>query len=78
MGQISSAVISDNHDCNIMRFPDDWSNFNAEAKAVDLALDFIRKCDNKLYFLTCFLILKVMTHTSSKNQTFEKKNVTSF
>ena len=35
------AVISDNHS-NMQRIPDDSSIFTAEAKAVDLALDFIR------------------------------------
>ena len=42
----------------MQRIPDDSSIFTAEAKAIDLALDFISTCDaNKklLYFLTRFL-----------------------
>ena len=38
--KVGCAVISDNHS-NILRKPDDSSIFTAEAKAVDLALDFI-------------------------------------
>ena len=47
--KVGCAVISDNHS-NMQRIPDDSSIFTAEAKAVDLALDFIRTCDtnNKL------------------------------
>ena len=55
--KVGGAVISDNHS-NMQRIPDDSSIFTAEAKAVDLALDFIRTCDtnrNLLYFLTRFL-----------------------
>ena len=54
--------------------PDYSSIFTAEAKAVDLAFDFISTCDanNKcLYFLTrC--VLKAMNHTSSKNPQIQK------
>ena len=55
--KVGCAVISDNHS-NMLRIPDDSSIFSAEAKAVDLALDFISTCDanNKLlHFLTRFL-----------------------
>ena len=47
--KVGCAVISDNHS-NMQRIPDDSSIFNAEAKAIDLALDFISTCDaiNKL------------------------------
>ena len=60
--KIGCAVISDNHS-NMQRITDDSSIFTAEAKAVDLALDFISTCDinNKL-----IIFLKAMNHTSSK------------
>ena len=47
--KVGCAVISSSHS-NMQRIPDDSSIFTAEAKAVDLALDFIRTCDtnNKL------------------------------
>ena len=38
--KVGCAVISDNHS-NMQRIPDDSSIFTAEAKAIDLALDFI-------------------------------------
>ena len=41
--KVGCAVISDNHS-NMQRIPDDSSIFTAEAKAVDLALDFISTC----------------------------------
>ena len=44
------AVISDNHS-NMQRIPDDSSIFTAEAKAVDLALDFISTCDANNKFI---------------------------
>ena len=40
--KVGCAVISDNHS-NMQRIPDDSSIFTAEAKAIDLALDFIRR-----------------------------------
>ena len=55
--KVGCAVISDNHS-NMQRIPDDSSIFTAEAKAVDLALDFISTYDanNKfIIFLTRFL-----------------------
>ena len=42
--KVGCAVISDNH-TNMQRIPDDSSIFTAEAKAIDLALDFISTCD---------------------------------
>ena len=54
----------------MQRIPDDSSIFTAEAKAVDLALDFIRTCDtnNKIIIFSDSLsVLKAMNHTSSKN-----------
>ena len=41
--KVGCAVISDNHS-NMQRIPDDSSIFTAEAKAIDLALDFISTC----------------------------------
>ena len=49
--------------------PDDSSIFTAEAKAIDLALDFISTCDanNKfIIFSDSLSVLKAMNHTSSK------------
>ena len=42
--KVGCAVISDSHSY-MQRIPDDSSIFTAEAKAVDLALDFISTCD---------------------------------
>ena len=42
--KVGCAVISDNLS-NMQRIPDNSSIFTAEAKAIDLALDFIRTCD---------------------------------
>ena len=55
--------------------PDDSSIFTAEAKAVDLVLDFIRTCDtyNKfIIFSDSLSVLKAMNHTSSKNPQIQK------
>ena len=44
-----------NGNCKTLRLPDGSSIFTAEAKAIDLALDFINECNSKdklLYFLT--------------------------
>ena len=67
--KVGCAVISDNHS-NMQRLPDDSSVFTAEAKAIDLALDFISTCDanNKfIIFSDSLSVLKAMNHTSSKN-----------
>ena len=67
--KVGCAVISDNHS-NMQRIPDDSSIFSAEAKAIDLALDFISTCDanNKfIIFSDSLSVLKAMNHTSSKN-----------
>ena len=67
--KVGYAVISDNHSY-MHRIPDDSSIFTAEAKAIDLALDFISTCDanNKFILFSEFLsVLKAMNHTSSKN-----------
>ena len=55
--------------------PNDSSIFTAEAKAVDLALDFISTCDtnNKIIILFDSLsVLKAMNHTSVKNPQIQK------
>ena len=70
--KVGCAVISDNHS-NIQRIPDDSSIFTAEAKAVDLALDFISTCDaNIIIFSDSLSELKAMNHTSSKNPQIQK------
>ena len=59
----------------MQRIPDDSTIFFAEAKAVDLALDFIRTCDanNKfIIFSDSLSVLKAMNHTSSKNSQSQK------
>ena len=72
--KVGCAVISDNHS-NMQRIPDDSSIFTAEAKAVNLALDFISTCDanNKfIIFSDSLSVLKAMNHTSSKNPQIQK------
>ena len=59
----------------MQRIPDDSSIFTAEAKAVDLALDFISTCDatNKfIIFSDSLSVLKAMKHTSSKKSQIQK------
>ena len=59
----------------MQRIPDDSSIFTAEAKAVDLALDFISTCDanpNFIIFSDSLSVLKAMNHTSSKNPQIQK------
>ena len=72
--KVGCAVISDNHS-NMQRIPDDSPIFTAEAKAVDLALDFIRTCytNNKcILFSDSLSVLKAMNDTSSKNLQIQK------
>ena len=60
----------------MQRIPDDSSLFTAEAKAVDLALDFIRTCDtnNKfIIFSDSISVLNAMNHTISKNLQVQKR-----
>ena len=57
-------------DCKTMRIPDDSSVFTAEAKAIDLALDFVKTCayaDKFVIFSFSSSVLQVLNHTSSKN-----------
>ena len=59
----------------MQRIPGDLSIFTDEAKAVDLALDFISTCDanNKfIVFSDSIFVLKAMNHTSSKNPQNQK------
>ena len=72
--KVGCAVISGNYS-NMQRIPDDSSIFTAEAKAVDLALDFIRTCDtnNKfIIFSDSLSVLKTHNHTSLKNPQIQK------
>ena len=71
---VGCAVMSDNHS-NMQRISDDSSIFTADAKAVDLTLDFISTCDayNKfIIFSDSLSVLKAMNHTSSKNSQIQK------
>ena len=64
--KVGCAVTSDKHS-NMQRIIDDSPIFTAEAKAVDLALDFISTCDanNKfIIFSDPLSVLKAMNHTS--------------
>ena len=72
--KVGGAVISENRS-NMQRIPNDSSIFTAEAKAVDLALDFISACDanNKLIIFSDSLsVLKAMNHASLKNPQIQK------
>ena len=56
--------------CKKMRIPDDSSVFTAEAKAIDLALDFVNNCtytDKFVIFSDSLSVLQALNHTSSKN-----------
>ena len=58
-----------------MRIPDGSSVFTAEAKTIDLALDFIDSCflhDKFLIFSDSLSVLKALNHTSSKNSQIQK------
>ena len=71
---VGCAVISGNHS-NMQRIPDDSSIFNAEAKAIDLALELTRTCDTNNKFIIFFdslSVLKAMNHASSKNPQIQK------
>ena len=59
----------------MQRIPDDSSTFTAEAKAVDLALDFISTCDANnrfIIFSDSPSLLRAMNHISSKNPQIQK------
>ena len=72
--KVGCDVVSDNHS-NMQRIPDDSSIFTAEAKAVDLALDFISTCDanNKIYYFFCIESYEPYQFKESTNsETFRK------
>ena len=59
----------------MQRIPEDSSIFTAEAKAVDLVLDFISTCDAKnkfIIFSDSLSVLKAINHISSKNPQIQK------
>ena len=63
--RVGCAVVSDNYSEN-MRIPDGSSIFTAEAKAIDLALDFIADCEisnNFIIFSDSLSVLKSLDHT---------------
>ena len=73
--KVGCAVTSDNHDSNMQRIPNYSSIFTAEAKTVDLALDFISTCDANnqfIIFSDSLSVLKAINHTSSKNPQIQK------
>ena len=77
------VLVHQGNHINMQRIPDDSSIFTAEAKAVDIALDFSRTCDtnNKsIIFSDSLSVLKAMNYTGSKNPQIQKllENVTSF
>ena len=72
--KVGCAVISDNHSY-MQRIPDDSSIFTAEAKAIDLALDFISTCDanNKfIIFSDTLSVLKYQFKESTDSETSKK------
>ena len=72
--KVGCAVLSGNH-CSSLRIPDGSSVFTAEAKAIDLALDFINSCffsDKFLIFSDSLSVLKALNHTSSRNSQIQK------
>ena len=77
--KVVCAVVSDDYS-EIVRIPHGSSMFTAEAKAIDLALDFIASCEtsNKfVIFSHSFSVLKSLDHTSSKIPKFKSylKNI---
>ena len=72
--KVGCAFLYGNH-FSSLRIPDGSSVFTAEAKAIDLALDFIDSCfphDKFLIFSDSLSVLKVLNHTSSKNSQIQK------
>ena len=63
--KVGCAVVAGNH-CNSLRVTGESSVFSAEAKAIDLALDFINSCflsDKILIFSDSLSVLKALNHT---------------
>ena len=72
--KVGCAFISGNHSSSL-RIPDGSSVFTAEAKAIDLALDFINNCslyDKFVIFSDSLSVLKALNHTSSRNTQIQK------
>ena len=72
--KVGCAFLYGNH-FSTLRIPDGSSVFTAEAKAIDLALDFIDSCflhDKFLIFSDSLSVLKALNHTSSKNSQIQK------
>lgn len=57
-----------------LRLPDGSSVFTAEAKAIDLALDFAGDCQHQKFviFSDSLSVLKALNHSSSKNPQIQK------
>ena len=65
--KVGSPFISGSHSSSL-RIPDGSSVFTAEAKAIDLASDFINNCslyDKFVFFSDSLSVLKALNHTSS-------------
>ena len=69
--KVGCAVIADNHS-NMQRIPDDSSIFTAEAKAIDLALDFISTCDANNKFIIFSDSLSVLKPYQFKEPQIQK------
>ena len=72
--KVGCAFLYGNH-FSSLHIPDGSSVFIAEAKAIDLALDFIDSCflhDKFLIFSGSLSVLKALNHTSSKNSQIQK------
>ena len=77
--KVGCAVVSDDFS-KTMRIPDGSSIFTAEAKAIELALDFIADCEtsNKfVIFSDSLSVLKSLDHTLQKIPKFKNylKNI---
>ena len=76
--KVGCAVVSEDFS-ETMRIPDGSSIFTAEAKAIDLALDFIVDCETSkkfIIFSDSQSVLKSLDHTSSKNPQIQNPGVT--
>ena len=67
MNKVGCATYSKDA-CKTLRLPDGSSIFTAEAKAIDLALDFINNCNSYNKFSDSLSVLQALYHTMSKNQ----------
>ena len=72
--KVGCAFLYGNH-FSSLRIPDGSSVFTAEAKTINLALDFIDSCflyDKFLIFSDSLSVLKALNHTASKNLQIQK------